>query len=183
MNIPWFINFVLSLTCALLATLILQWVRRYLQTSQCWYTTYKRAQIQSYEPSLQKVSSNSIFLFFGSLVDFLININHMVTFSLLSAIAVLASTYFLFIVLPCIYPNLPYQTPLRAVLWMSQQMVLFISPELIWHIVRFIYKARVPNTPQKTLTCLSKCTSLTSSPRMARPPMHLQHLTLSVSAA
>src|SRR6266436_9698163 len=47
-NILWFINLVLSLTCALLATLMQQWARRYLQTSQRWYTPYNCARIRAF---------------------------------------------------------------------------------------------------------------------------------------
>ena len=47
-NILWFINLVLSLTCALLAALTQQWARRYLQTSQRWYAPYNRARIRAF---------------------------------------------------------------------------------------------------------------------------------------
>ncbi|KAF8492545.1 hypothetical protein F5888DRAFT_1927607, partial [Russula emetica] len=96
-NILWFISLVLSLTCALLATLMQQWVRRYLQTSQRWYAPYKRARIRTFfaegierfglpvaVEALPALLHVSVFLFFAGLVDFLININHTVAFSLLS---------------------------------------------------------------------------------------------------
>jgi hypothetical protein len=143
-NILWFISLVLSLTCALLATLMQQWVRRYLQASQRWYAPYKRARIRAFfaegvgrfglpvaVEALPALLHVSVFLFFAGLVDFLININHTVAFSLLSAVAVLASAYFLFTALPLIYPNSPYQTPLTALLWMFQQTTLLISLDLM----------------------------------------------------
>jgi Family of unknown function (DUF6535) len=152
-NILWFISLVLSLTCALLATLMQQWVRRYLQASQPWYATYKRARIRAFfaegverfglplaVEALPAILHVSVFLFFAGLVDFLININHTVAFSLLSAVAVLASTYFLFTALPLIYPNSPYQTPLTALLWVTQQTTLLISLDLMRRIVRFVYE-------------------------------------------
>jgi hypothetical protein len=81
-----------------------------------------------------------VFLFFAGLVDFLININHTIAFSLLSAVAVLASAYFLCTVLPLIYPNSPYRTPLTNLLWVSQQTVLLITLDLTRRVVRFIYE-------------------------------------------
>ncbi|KAN0118362.1 hypothetical protein V8E52_005338, partial [Russula decolorans] len=128
-NILWFISLVLSLTCALLATLMQQWVRQYLQTSQRWYAPYKRARIRAFfaegieqfglpaaVEALPALLHISVFLFFAGLVDFLININHTVAFSLLSAVVAGTSAYFLFTVLPLIYPNSPYQTPLTSLL-------------------------------------------------------------------
>ena len=152
-NILWFISLVLSLTCALLATLMQQWVRRYLQTSQRWYAPYKRARIRTFfaegierfglpvaVEALPALLHVSVFLFFGGLIDFLININHTVAFSLLSAVVVGTSAYFLFTVLPLIYPNSPYQTPLTTLLWIFQQTTLLISLDLLRRLVKFIYE-------------------------------------------
>jgi Family of unknown function (DUF6535) len=152
-NILWFISLVLSLTCALLATLMQQWVRRYLQTSQRWYAPYKRARIRTFfaegierfglpvtVEALPALLHVSVFLFFAGLVDFLININHAVAFSLLSAVVVGTSAYFLFTVLPLIYPNSPYQTPLTTLLWIFQQTTLLISLDLLRRFVKFIYE-------------------------------------------
>jgi hypothetical protein len=152
-NILWFISLVLSLTCALLATLMQQWVRRYLQTSQRWYAPYKRARIRTFfaegierfglpvaVEALPALLHVSVFLFFAGLVDFLININHTVAFSLLSSVVVGTSAYFLFTVLPLIYPNSPYQTPLTTLLWISQQTMLLISLDLLRRFVKFMYE-------------------------------------------
>ena len=153
MNILWFVSLVLSLTCALLATLMQQWVRRYLQTSQRWYAPYKRVRIRAFfaegierfrlpvaVEALPALLHISVFFFFAGLVDFLININHTVAFSLLSAVVVGTSAYFLFTVLPLIYPNSPYQTPLTTLLWICQQTTLLISLDLLRCFVKFIYE-------------------------------------------
>ena len=152
-NILWFISLVLSLTCALLATLMQQWVRRYLQTSQRWYAPYKRARIRAFfaegierfslpaaVEALPALLHISVFLFFAGLVDFLININHTVAFSLLSAVVVGTAAYFLFTVLPLIYPNSPYQTPLTSLLWIFQQTTLLISLDLLRRLFKFMYE-------------------------------------------
>jgi len=152
-NTLWFLSLALSLTCALLATLMQQWVRRYLQVSRSWYAPYKRARIRAFfeegverfglpraVDALPALLHASVFLFFAGLVDFLININHTVAFSLLSAVATGASAYFLCTVLPLVYPNSPYQTPLTTLLWISQQTALILSLDLMRRIVRFIYQ-------------------------------------------
>ena len=152
-NVLWFVSLVVSLTCALLATLMQQWVRRYLQTSQHSYAPYKRARIRAFfaegierfglptaVEALPALLHISVFLFFAGLVDFLINVNHTVAFSLLSAVVVGASAYFLFTTLPLIYPNSPYQTPLTNVLWIIRQTMLLISLDFMRRVVRFIYE-------------------------------------------
>jgi Family of unknown function (DUF6535) len=151
-NTFWFLSLVLSLTCALLATLMQQWVRRYLQVTQRWYGPYKRARIRTFfaegveqfglpraVEALPALLHASVFLFFAGLVDFLININHTVAFSLLSAVAAAASAYFLSTAHPLLYPNSPYQTPLTSFLWVFQQAMLLASLNLARRVVRSIY--------------------------------------------
>ena len=47
-NSLWFLSLMVSLTCALLATLLQQWVQRYLRVTQPRYSLHKRAQIRSF---------------------------------------------------------------------------------------------------------------------------------------
>lgn len=130
-----------------------QWVRRYLQVSQRWYAPYKRARIRTFfaegiqrfglpgaVEALPALLHASVFLFFAGLIDFLLNINHKVAISLLSAVAMLASAYFTFTALPLIYPNSPYQTPLTTFFWMLQQVTLISGLELMRRVVKFIYE-------------------------------------------
>ena len=151
-NTLWFLSLVLSLTCALLATLMQQWVRRYLQVTQRWYAPYKRARVRTFfaegveqfglpraVEALPALLHASVFLFFAGLVDFLININQTVAFSLLSAVVVAATIYFLFTAHPLFYPNSPYQTPLTSSLWMFQQAVLVAGLAFARRVVRSIY--------------------------------------------
>ncbi|KAI0260884.1 hypothetical protein BC834DRAFT_791982, partial [Gloeopeniophorella convolvens] len=83
-NILWFLSLVISLTCALLATLLQQWARRYLRLTRSPVTLHKRARIRSffkegvdklYLPvvveALPGLLHISVFLFFAGLVVFL----------------------------------------------------------------------------------------------------------------
>ena len=153
MNTLWFLSLVLSLTCALLATLMQQWVRRYLQASRPWYAPYKRTRIRAFYAegverfglpraveALPALLHAAVFLFFAGLVDFLININHTVAFCLLSAVVVASSSYFLCTALPLVYPNSPYQTPLTIVLWIIQHTTLLVSLDVIRRVIKFIYE-------------------------------------------
>ena len=130
-----------------------QWVRRYLQFSQRWYAPYKRARIRTFfaegverfglpraVEALPALLHASVFLFFAGLIDFLLNINHKVAISLLSAVAMGASAYFLCTALPLIYPNSPYQTPLTTLLWVLQQATLLSCLDLMRRVVKFVYE-------------------------------------------
>ncbi len=152
-NTLWFLSLILSLTCALLATLMQQWVRRYLQVSRRWYAPYKRARIRTFfaegverfglphaVEALPALLHASVFLFFAGLVDFMVNINHKVAVSLISAVAMGASAYFLCTALPLMYPNSPYQTPLTNLLWVLRQGTLLSGLDLTRRVVRFIYE-------------------------------------------
>ncbi|KAF8263946.1 hypothetical protein EI94DRAFT_537389 [Lactarius quietus] len=87
-NALWFLSLVISLTCALLATLLQQWARRYLKVTQPHYSPHKRARIRAFFaegvdkfflpwavevlPTLLHVS---LFLFFAGIAVFLCNVN------------------------------------------------------------------------------------------------------------
>jgi hypothetical protein len=47
-NALWFLSLVISITCALLATLLQQWARRYLKVTQLRYSPHKRARIRAF---------------------------------------------------------------------------------------------------------------------------------------
>ena len=47
-NALWFMSLVISITCALLATLLQQWARRYLKVTQPRYGPHKRARIRAF---------------------------------------------------------------------------------------------------------------------------------------
>jgi hypothetical protein len=123
-NILWFLSLTLSLTCALAATLMQQWARRYLQQTQAQTTLYKRARTREYlfqgvqvfrlsqaveaVPALLHVA---VFLFFAGLVDFLFSIDSTVGRVILGVMCFFGGIYVLLTFLPNIRPNCPYRTP------------------------------------------------------------------------
>ena len=83
-NALWFMSLVISLTCALLATLLQQWARRYLKITQSRYQPHKRTRIRAFfaegvekcllpwtVDALPTLLHLSLFLFFAGLVVFL----------------------------------------------------------------------------------------------------------------
>ncbi|KAF8262403.1 hypothetical protein EI94DRAFT_711458 [Lactarius quietus] len=84
MNALWFLNLVISITCALLATFLQEWARRYLKVIRLRYSLHKRARICSFfaegvekgvlpsvAEALPMLLHLSLFLFFTGLVAFL----------------------------------------------------------------------------------------------------------------
>jgi hypothetical protein len=123
-NILWFLSLTLSLICALAATLMQQWARRYLQQAQAQTTLYKRARTREYlfegvqafrlsqaveaVPALLHIA---VFLFFAGLVDFLFSIDSTVGRVILGVICFFGGIYVLLTFLPNLRPNCPYRTP------------------------------------------------------------------------
>ncbi len=129
-NKLWFLSLVISLTCALLATLLQQWARRYLRITQPRYSLHKRARFRAffYEgvekallpwvvDALPTLLHISLFLFFGGLAVFLCHVHLTIFKSVLSWIGVCTALYGYFTVMPIFRHDSPYNTPLSSPLW------------------------------------------------------------------
>ncbi|KAI0260312.1 hypothetical protein BC834DRAFT_799707, partial [Gloeopeniophorella convolvens] len=126
-NSLWFLSLAISLACALIATLLQQWARRYLHVTHRRHAIHTRARIRTYFaegarrlhlptvvgiiPALLHVS---VFLFFAGLAIFVSDINRIVSAILLSFIATCGLAYIMLSILPLIFHSSPYQTPLSA---------------------------------------------------------------------
>jgi hypothetical protein len=139
-NTLWFTSLAFSTACALWATLMQQWTRRYVQVADRPYAPPRRARIRAFFSDgvekfalaaavevLPALLHTSVLLFYIGLIDFLININHTVAFFLLTWVAVGVLTYFVLSMMPLFFPNSPYQTPLSSLCW----FVMEAAP-LIW---------------------------------------------------
>ncbi|KAJ6617360.1 hypothetical protein B0H10DRAFT_2384615, partial [Mycena sp. CBHHK59/15] len=122
-NTLWFTSLTLSLTCALLATLVEQWAREFLHKTELRPSPVRRARILSFlhfgierfemtaiVEVLPMLLHLSLFLFFGGLVVFLIPVNEVVM-ALVGAILALFVIFYSFItILPIISLDCPYRT-------------------------------------------------------------------------
>ncbi|KAH9954372.1 hypothetical protein BGW80DRAFT_1467817 [Lactifluus volemus] len=130
-NSLWFLSLVISLTSALLATLLQQWARRYLTVTQPpRLSPHKRARIRSFfadgvekfhlplaVETLPTLLHVSLFLFFSGLLVFLFNINH-TTFSIVSWwIGLSGGIYGCIALLPIFHHDSPYYAPLTFSTW------------------------------------------------------------------
>ncbi|KAF7369397.1 hypothetical protein MVEN_00268700 [Mycena venus] len=129
-NIFWFISLGLSLTCALVATLLEQWARDFLHKADMRSNPAVRARIFSYlyyglkcfnmhavvevVPLLLHVS---LIFFFAGLVAFLIPVHLVIAIVAVILTAIVVGTYTLLTVLPLISLDCLYRTPLSGWLW------------------------------------------------------------------
>ena len=139
-------SFVISLTCALLATLLQQWARRYIKATQPRYSPHKRARICAFFfegvdkfilpwvvemlPTLLHVS---LFLFFAGLVVFLCNVNLTIFKSVLSWVSVCTALYGCITFIPIFRHNSPYHTPLTSLAW----LIVIGIPYVIFRVLRW----------------------------------------------
>jgi hypothetical protein len=155
-NALWFLSLVISLTCALLATLLQQWARRYLKITQSRYSPHKRARIRAFFAEgvetcllpwaveiLPTLLHISLFLFFTGLVVFLCNVNHTIFRLVLSWVGIGVALYGCITCMPIIRHDSPYYTPLSLPTWhIVTRILFFVYRFLRWFndSVRFRYR-------------------------------------------
>ena len=137
-------SLVISLTCALLATLLQQWARRYLKITQSRYQPHKRARIRAFfaegvtkcllpwtVDTLPTLLHLSLFLFFAGLVVFLCNVN-LTCFKLVSSwVGLCAALYGCITCMPIIRHDSPYCTPLSSLVW---RIITWIPFLFYWYL-------------------------------------------------
>jgi hypothetical protein len=137
-NALWFLSLVISLTCALLATLLQQWARRYLKMTQSRHSPHKRARIRAFfsegvekcllpwtVETLPTLLHISLFLFFAGLVVFLCNVNLTIFKLVLSWVGLCTALYGCITCMPIFRHDSPYYTPLSLPAWHIVTRTLF----------------------------------------------------------
>jgi hypothetical protein len=138
-NVLWFFSLILSLNCALSATLMQQWARRYQELAQRPGAFHRRGRMRAYifdginrfgmtraVATMPTLLHLSVFLFFAGLVDFLFPIYPIVAYAALGCIMAFALPYAVLTVLPNFYLNCPYGTPLSSMTWRISQFSAII---------------------------------------------------------
>ncbi|KAJ7901663.1 hypothetical protein B0H13DRAFT_2027512 [Mycena leptocephala] len=133
----WFTALGLSLASAMLATLVEQWARDYLNKSDMLPSPIERARICSYLYSGLKrfrmhaivdliplLLHMSLLLFFAGLVVFLYPINWAMMLIAASLLSIVSSVYAALTIMPLLVANCPCRTPLSGVLWRIRQICI-----------------------------------------------------------
>ena len=140
----------MGLTCALLATLLQQWSRRYLWVTQPRCTPHRRSRIRSFFADgvdklylpwavelLPALLHCSLLLFFVGLVIFLFNIHHTVFTVVVWWVELLTSAYICITFMPIFRQDSPYYTPLTLSVWYLVSSFLYILFGLLSWFERF----------------------------------------------
>ncbi|KAJ6505334.1 hypothetical protein C8R45DRAFT_894623 [Mycena sanguinolenta] len=135
-NALWFISLSLSLTCALLATLVEQWAREFLHKTEMRPSPVRRARVFSFlyfglkqfrmhtiVDAIPFLLHASLLLFFAGLVAFLLSVNHIMMYLMCTVLFVFVLLYTFLTILPVVRLNCPYRTPLSAPLWSTLQSI------------------------------------------------------------
>ncbi|KAN0128550.1 hypothetical protein V8E53_013595 [Lactarius tabidus] len=129
-NSLWLLSLVISLTCALLATLLQQWARKYNTVTQPRLGAHMRVSMHAFfshgvekfllpwaVEALPTLLHISLYLFFSGLLVFLWNINLTMFRLVLAWVSICTVLYGCFTFMPIICPDSPYHTPLSSLTW------------------------------------------------------------------
>ena len=169
-NAMWLISLVLSLTSALIATLLQQWARRYVETPHRPGDPNDRARVRSFlfhgtelykmrhavqiAPTLLHLS---VYLFFAGLVVVFRTIDKDVAIAVDVSVGVFAAAYIVLSVLPCLDVSCPYRTPLSSILWYPLHVNLSFAARLLHWFVGLLHGFLVkpglgiPMTPRQRI--------------------------------
>ena len=139
----------MSLSCALLATSLQQWARRYIRLTQpARRSPEKRARMRAFYSNgvdnmhipwavegLPTLLHLSLFLFFFGLAIFLFNVDDEVFIFVVSWIGLFSVAYGLITLLPLFWHDSPYYTPLSKPAWLLYASVLYV----IFRAIRTFY--------------------------------------------
>ncbi|KAJ7164106.1 hypothetical protein C8R46DRAFT_1278095, partial [Mycena filopes] len=129
-NTLWFISLGLSLSCALIATLLEQWARDFLHRADMRSSPVIRARVFSYlyygmkrfnmhavVELIPLLLHASLAFFFAGLVAFLLPINKIICIFASVILALILLVYAALTILPLFYTDCPYRTPLSGSFW------------------------------------------------------------------
>jgi Family of unknown function (DUF6535) len=145
-NSLWFLSLTISLTSALLATLLQQWARRYLKITQLpRYSPHKRARIRAFfadgvdnlhlplaVEALPTLLHLSLFLFFSGLLIFLFNTHHTVFSVVVWWVGLSVGVYACITFLPIFRHDSPYYAPLSSLVWFLYTGILYAVFQILW---------------------------------------------------
>ncbi|CAK5263424.1 unnamed protein product [Mycena citricolor] len=133
-NALWFTSLALSLSCALVATLVKQWAQEFPHRTAMFPTIFTQSRMYMYlHDGLLRFHMHSIVrtpllflhgalvLFFAGLVAFLVPVNGIVTYLFSALLLVFVSVYTVFTLHPLFFFASPFQTPLTPLIWSLTQ--------------------------------------------------------------
>ena len=133
-NTFWFMSLVFSLSAALLAILVQQWVRDYMHAFRQYSDPLKCARLRQYlhdgcegwyMPAVAEAIPGllhvSLFLFFVGLCDSVLRINTAIGLSTTVPVGIVGLLYIFTTFAPVIFPNSPYRNSFSILIWYLAQ--------------------------------------------------------------
>ena len=128
----------MSITCALSATLVQRWARRYIKVTQEPYSPRKQARIRAFYAEglhnfhvrwvvelLPTLLHLSVSLFFAGLCVFLFNLNRTVFKAVIWWVGLCGFVYLCIIFMPLFRHDSPYNSPLSFIVWYLWAFILY----------------------------------------------------------
>jgi len=156
-NTLWLLSLVFSLTSALSALLMRQWSRKYTELPHIPSLSCERARVRSflflgtikYEMHLAvemipMLLHLSAFLFLVGLVIFFYPIHKTIAIVLSISVGLLGVAYLTLTILPCVYRNCPYRTPMSGIFWCLWHTFAFLVVFCLQWILRRLHALLVP---------------------------------------
>ncbi|KAJ7461938.1 hypothetical protein FB451DRAFT_1496228 [Mycena latifolia] len=135
-NTLWFISLTLSITCALLATLVEQWAREFLHNTDKRPSPIRRGRVLGFlYYGMQRFGMHaivdvipmllhvSLMLFLAGLIAFLVPVNLLLVVLMTGIFGLFVTVYALMTILPIISLDCPYSTPFSTLAWSVRQSV------------------------------------------------------------
>ena len=157
-NTLWLLSLVCSLTSALFATLIRQWARRYSELPHVPSLPSKRARVRSFlflgtlkyrmrvatetTPTLLHLSMS---LFLAGLIIFFFTIDETVAIALSILVGLFGMAYAMLTILPCIYRDCPYGTPMTGICWYLWHAFASVAAFCLQWTLRLLHSLLVPS--------------------------------------
>ena len=151
-NALWLISLVLSVTSALIATLLQQWAREYVETPKSLIDLKRRARVRSLlfrGAKLYKISllveilptliHLSVYLFFAGLMITFHTINKKVAIAVDASAGLSGLVYIALTILPCIDVSCPFRTPISKILWYPWNAFLIFGALCLQQIVGLLH--------------------------------------------
>jgi hypothetical protein len=137
-NSLWISSLIISITSALLATLIQQWTRRYVRLTEPLGCAHKQARLRQHiyngvgnlhfllvTDAVPTLLHLSVFLFFAGLLVLLWHINHAVFNAVVGWVLLCVVTYAYITFLPIHQPDSPHFAPISSLAWQFYAEILY----------------------------------------------------------
>jgi hypothetical protein len=152
-NSLWFLSLAISVTSALLATLLHQWTRRYVTITQPIHCSpHKRARLRAFfangvdklhlpwvVETLPILLHLSLSLFLAGLLIFLFNVNQTAFHAVLGWVALFAGVYACITFMPIFRHDSPFYAPLSSTVWLLYAATLYA----VFSVLSFVRSSHV----------------------------------------